>query len=573
MKAIRTVMALYWQQFPGWFAIGLILAILSAIAGVGFLAAAGFYTGAAATGLTATTALLFGVLPAGIAIRIFAIYRTIGRYLERVISHNAMFHFLTSLRLAVYDGIAHLKFERLRRYRSGELLARLTSDIDALDGLYLRVLMPMIAVMAALLLFLIVFLTISPAYALVMFAILGTAAFVLPWRAGVTGLKLGRHLAITSESLRLRLIDLLRGQRELVLTGRLQDQQALVDRAGSKLSFLQDKLNRYDLRGRVLMTLLGQLAIVAAMLMAAYAFKQDDISAPAALFLVLATFGLTELLAPIRRGFLEIGKSRRAASRMVPLLQNNVQTAAPLIRQGALGVRMDGVCFAYSNRAEPVLRDLSLCIRPGENIGIVGPSGSGKSTILLLACGLLEPSNGSVAVCDGDQIDHQPVHAAGRIGVLTQRAELFRDSLEANVHLGRPDTCRQDVLDALDKSQLSALVNRLPDGIDSQLGNDGAGLSGGEGRRLALARTFLLDPDLWLLDEVTEGLDEDTARTLIAAIDQASKSKTMIFATHKRSEAALANRILVLKPGSVPEWVERNNAQAWTTMLDGLRQN
>ncbi len=568
MKTLLAVLSLYWKHYPGWFLVGIAIAYLTAIAAITLMATAGWFLGATVlAGITGAAA--FNTVYPGFLIRTAALTRTGGRYAERVLTHDATFRFLARMRLYVFDGISQLSFRRLRDFRSGELLARLTADIDALDGIYLRVVLPLsTAFLAVCALFFILF-GFHPALAIVVGAILLAAVVLLPMQAGRVGVLLGRRIAFTSEALRLRYIDLLRGQTELIMAGRLQDQVASVTKAASRISSLQEELAKHDLLGRAMVNLAGGIALVAALLMAAYSYEAGSFSAPLVLLSILAVFAIGEMLVPIRRGLLDIGKSIYAGQRILPLMaEPATEMDEDTAERGPIELAASKVTFAYSEDAAPILSDFSLSVKSGEAIGVVGGSGAGKSTLLSLLAGLLDPLSGDIGLSyqDPSMRNHKP-----RLGLLTQRTELFRESLAFNLRIGDAQTSEDQLSEIMDQASLRKVLDRLPSGLQQTLGDEGQGLSGGESRRMALARLLLFKPDLWLLDEATEGLDDQTARAVLATLREATENKALLFVTHKKREAELADRILVLQEGTAPHFINREDGDNWSKMLESLR--
>ena len=365
MKTLRSVLSLYWSHYPGWFASGLAIAFISALASIALMATAGWYLGATAmSGVAATGgALAFNTVFPGFLIRAAALTRTFGRYGERVLTHDATFRFLARMRLYVYDGIAQLPFRRLRDFRSGELLARLTADIDALDGLYLRVILPLSTAILATVALLVLLHGFDAMLAVSIGVILLLALVLLPLQAARVGVRLGRRIAVSTEALRLRYIDLLRGQVELIMAGRLGDQVASIQKASAKIRDLQEELSSQDLRGRMMISLAGGLALVSALVFGGLAYERGDLNEPFFLLAVLATLALTELFAPIRRGLLDIGKALYAGQRILPLLADPAkEVESEFEDHGPITLEIDRIDFAYSDEAALILEDFSLSL-------------------------------------------------------------------------------------------------------------------------------------------------------------------------------------------------------------------
>ncbi len=571
MKTLMKVLSLYWRHYPNWFLWGLLIGLVAALASITLMATAGWYLGATAiSGLSgASVALAFNTLYPGFLIRSAALARTFGRYGERVITHDATFRFIARLRLYVFDGISQLSFRRLRDFRSGELLARLTADIDALDGIYLKIVLPLVSAVLSTLVVLVALHAINGPMGLVVGGILLLALILLPWQAGRVGVGLGRRIAFSSEALRLRYIDLLRGQVELIMAGRLADQVVAIQRAADRIHGLQDQLAKHDLIGRALISLAGGAALVAVLLTGAYAYEREAISGSVLLMALLATLALTELLAPIRRGLLQIGKTIYAGQRILPLVAEPLKDeSTDLNDHGPILLELSRVDFAYSDKAALIFSDFSLSLRSGEAIGVVGASGAGKSTLLGLVSGLLDPLCGRIRL---DYEDGRAAHLQPRIGLLTQRTELFRESLAFNLRIADPSVSDEALAATLQKAQLGKVLDRSETGLDQTLGDDGLGLSGGESRRLALSRLLLFKPDLWLLDEVTEGLDSQTAAAILSVLRAETADKALLFVTHKRSEAELADRLLVIAEDHPPRLVSRADQENWEQIVGSLR--
>ena len=571
MKTLMKVLSLYWRHYPNWFLWGLLIGLVAALSSITLMATAGWYLGATAlSGLSgASVALAFNTLYPGFLIRSAALARTFGRYGERVITHDATFRFIARLRLYVFDGISQLSFRRLRDFRSGELLARLTADIDALDGIYLKIVLPLVSAVLSTLVVLVALHAINGPMGLVVGGILLGALILLPWQAGRVGVGLGRRIAFSSEALRLRYIDLLRGQVELIMAGRLADQVSAIQRAADRIHGLQDQLAKHDLIGRALISLAGGAALVAVLLTGAYAYEREAISGSVLLMAVLATLALTELLAPIRRGLLQIGKTIYAGQRILPLVAEPLEDeSTDLSDHGPILLELSRVDFAYSDKAALIFSDFSLSLRSGEAIGVVGASGAGKSTLLGLVSGLLDPLCGRIRL---DYEDGRAAHLQPRIGLLTQRTELFRESLAFNLRIADPSVSDEALSATLQKAQLGKVLDRSETGLAQTLGDDGLGLSGGESRRLALSRLLLFKPDLWLLDEVTEGLDSQTAAAILSVLRDETADKALLFVTHKRSEAELADRLLVMHEDRPPQLVSRVDQESWEQIVGSLR--
>jgi thiol reductant ABC exporter CydD subunit len=215
------------------------------------------------------------------------------------------------------------------------------------------------------------------------------------------------------------------------------------------------------------------------------------------------------------------------------------------------GLRVEGLRVTYPDRSVPALEDLSLTVQGGEVTALVGPSGCGKSTLLNVVLGLIAPEAGSVSVGDVELAELELDAWRAQLAWVPQRPHLFKASIEQNVRLSRSDASREKVWAAISRAGLSEAVQSLPEGLDTILGDRGAGLSAGERQRVALARAFLRDAPLVLLDEPTANLDGETERQVIESIRRLCEGRTVVLVAHRPGLWPLADRVLSLAPVEV----------------------
>jgi ATP-binding cassette subfamily C protein CydC len=369
-------------------------------------------------------------------------------------------------------------------------------------------------------------------------------------------IKPARRRAHAMEALRSRTIDLVAGQTELVMAGRLEAQRAAIAEADLRLAEADDQLNRIDSTVAFSFGLVSTVLLTATLLTVAALTKAGVIGAPVATLGLLIAFAATEPFTALRRGALELGRTTLAARRIGPRLARQKPAISVGLPSEGLAVRLDGVSVRYERAPRPALRDISLSLISGERLALIGASGAGKSTILALLAREFGAQHGRVEL--------QPSTA------LTQRTEIFQDTLRDNLRLADPGASDDALCEVLASAGLLADLQALPRGFDRQLGEGGLGLSGGQLRRLALARLLLRDTPLWLLDEPTEGLDGDTARDVMRRLLARSQGRTLVIATHIRREAAIADRIVVLDQGRIVEAAKRGETE-FDTLLARLR--
>jgi ATP-binding cassette subfamily C protein CydC len=288
--------------------------------------------------------------------------------------------------------------------------------------------------------------------------------------------------------------------------------------------------------------------------LAAQAYTSGQLSGPVMVMMPLAILAFNEALAPLAMAFTHLGATRGAATRLNELEASVVSTGtlSQTLTPGPLAARLANVTLHYPGTLVPALSSVSLYVAAGERVALCGASGAGKSSVASLLAGQLRPTRGEV-VLDGRPIrDLSSDTLTQRVAVLTQRIDLFDDSLAANLRLADPDADETRLWHALAMVELSDWAAGLPQGLATRVGEGGRQLSGGQSRRLALARLFLRDPGLVILDEPFAGLDTTTAARVASHLDGWLNGRSVIYLVHDLGERVAPpgiTRQLMLREG------------------------
>jgi ATP-binding cassette subfamily C protein CydC len=316
-------------------------------------------------------------------------------------------------------------------------------------------------------------------------------------------------------------------------------------------------LNRLETAAGVGYSAAGTLSLVAVLLAVGWLTGEGVIGAPAAALALLIALTAVEPFAALRRGALDAGRTWLAVRRLGPRMGVADASNAPTIDDGStFALRLKDLIAGHAGSAAPVFDRLSLDIAAGERVALIGPSGAGKSTLLAIATGEMTPIAGTIArqaAC-----------------LLTQRTELFHDSVRDNLRLADPVSDDARLWSVLEAAGLADEVRAMAGGLDTTLGEGGLGLSGGQSRRLALARLFLRNTPLWVLDEPTEALDAVTAHDVLQRLSAHVAGRSLLVATHLRREAALADRLVCLREGCIVADIKRGS-DAFDVALHALR--
>lgn len=551
MTGIWTFITCQYRHNRLSFGLGILAALVPAVSGLLLLGVAGWFITVA--GIAGATGVFLNIFAPSALIRAFAITRTAGRYAERLLTHDATFRFLTDLRNKLFSAMAE---RSATGQRSGLLLNRLTVDITALDGVYLRLVVPfaVIAVVAA---GLIAVWISMPAVV----AITGTS-FLTVWlvfmvqSARSADAKTARRADAASEAMRLRATDMVAGRRDLAVYGGLDPVADTILEADQRQSAAEEIDERRSVRLTCLSTATGQGFVAVMLAAAASAVASAELSPGYAVALVLAAVAVPEIIGSILPGLIKLPRMELAAGRTNSLLSETRQ-AAPQLKaanqsdlahsgQSAAILKFENVSFQYPGAERTVLDNLSFEIGEKETLAIAGRSGCGKSTVAALAARLRQPGQGRILLNGRDLAEYPEQELRSKVTVLSQRPHLFNDTVAANLRIANPAATDTELWIALAQAAVAQRISESPDGLQTVLGEGGLGLSGGEQRRLALARAFLTNPDLFILDEMTEGLDADTTLDVLERFFSFRGRAAVLMIAHKRVELESAGSVLFL---------------------------
>lgn len=539
---------------------GALLMALTVAAGIGLLALSGwFITATAVTGvlLAAGVAATLDVYVPGAGIRLFAVTRTVARYCERLYNHDTVLRVLAELRAGMFSVLTRLDGRTLSQLRASEWLNRLTADIDTLDGLYLRLLAPpLVAALAiggvgALLGFFV------PGIALAVVAPLGGLWLWLVFGQAWLGMAPARRRVASQDRLRGRVIEQLQGLSELRCYGTLAShRQALLEEQAA-LYADQRRLAGRQALGSALANLVVGLCVVLALWLAAHAQADGRISGAVMVMMPLAILALNEALGGLPQAFTQLGATRAAARRLNELAgqQGTLREAATPIDAppGMPGVALDAVSVRYPDALAVALDALTLRLEPGERLAVLGASGAGKSTLGQLLVRQLDPTAGALTYNGVDLRDMPPRALRARVAYLTQHSELFQASLADNLRLADPAANEAALWRVLNVVDLADWVRQLPDGLDTWVGESGRQVSGGQARRIALARVLLKASELVVLDEPFSGLDVATAERIAGRLDRWLTGRSVVFLAHAADGLPGVTRAIELVAGRASE--------------------
>lgn len=514
------------------------------LAGVGLLALSGwFITATALTGLllAAGVSAQLNIYAPGGGIRFFALARTVSRYVERLYNHDTVLRLLADIRVVFFRGLADAPLITRKHRRPADWLNRLTRDIDTLDTLYLRLIAPPALALTGLALLALVLATVAPT---MLWSLLPLASLP-PMLYGLSRLTLatGQRQGFEEEALRGKLVDTIEGMAELQAAQRWGDETNRLLSLVTSLDRSKLTVERHTAVANGLTVLAVQLAVLIALWSGLGLWREGDLSGPAALLFTLAVLGLGEAFTGLPPAFAQLGATQGAATRLngetstshTPPASTSM-AKAPLSLEGLTVIRQGVALF------DP----LTVTLQPGQRLAVTGRSGSGKSSLLDGLAGLEDHLSGTLAWRTQPFTPSASPGWLNEVSYLRQNTHFFSDSLRANLALAKPRASDEELMALLNAVGLSRLVAELPHGLDSWIGDQGRLLSGGERRRLGLARAVLRPGWLLLLDEPFTGVDPETRALIGKQIEPWLAGRTCIFAGHSTDALPAADQHIQL---------------------------
>ncbi|MEU5988333.1 thiol reductant ABC exporter subunit CydD [Spirillospora sp. NPDC047418] len=478
--------------------------------------------------------------------------RTLVAWLQEVAAHRSSAAVKSQLRGRLLARALELGPRWLSGERSGELATLATRGIDALDDYFSRYLPQLVL-------------------AVIVPAAVGFRILLGDWLSAVTiaatvplipifailvGLTTQRKMDRqwrTLSVLAAHFLDVVAGLPTLKIFGRARAQAGKIREVTDRHRRATMSTLRVAFLSALALELLSTLSVALVAVSIGLRLVEGGIGLETALLVLILA---PEAYLPLRQVGAQYHASVEgltAASRIFEVLETPppaAGTRSDLPDLAHATLRLDGVTVAYDRG--PALSDFSLTVHPGETVALVGPSGAGKSTVLSVLLGFVQPDSGRVLVDWDDLAGFSPDAWRARIAWVPQRPHLFAGTVAKNILLGRPSASPESVRAAAEAANALEFIEALPAGFDTALGDRGAGLSAGQRQRIALARAFLRDAPLLLLDEPTSNLDVESEAAVIDAVERLKAGRTVLLVAHRPALTTLADRVITLKPAGVP---------------------
>lgn len=532
---------------------GVALAALVVAANAALLAVAGWFLASmAAAGIAGQ---MFNYFTPAAVIRGLAILRTGGRYCERLLTHSTTLRFLVRLRVWFYRRLEPISPTVFETHRSADLTDRIGADIDTLETAYLQLFLPAALALLGTAAAVAVLGLYDWRLGLIDGAFMGLLGLGVPWLASRLAMAPGEAALAAAAGMRNAVVDCVRGLPELLLGGATDSHGAAVVKRESALIEAQNRINRVSAGVGAAVRMVSGLAVCTLLAAAIPLLRGGVLSGPELAAVVMLGLGAFESVSLLPLNWFRLGETRAAARRLFeiadytpPVQEPENPTALPPFES----VSFEAVSHAYEPGL-PALSGFDLTLKRGSRVAVVGASGAGKSTILELLLRLREFKAGRI-VWNGQSIRRFNGDALrADIAVVPQRVHVFALSIRDNLLVGRPEAGEAEVIESAKMVGLHDEIMAMPEGYATLLGDQGIGLSGGQARRLAVARAILKNASLVVMDEPSEGMDPAAEARLWESLRPWLASRALLLITHRLWAVQDMDEIVVLEQGRVAE--------------------
>lgn len=487
---------------------------------------------------------------------IIAVLRGILHYAEQYCNHFIAFKLLAIIRHKVFAALRKLCPAKLEGRDKGNLISIITTDIELLEVFYAHTISP-IAIATLTSLVMVVFIGryhwLAGIFALIAYLIVGV---VIPMWNGKCGSQMGMEFRTNFGELNSFVLDSLRGLDETIQYDQGEKRKEQMSERSRSLAGIQEKLSKMEGAQRSFTNLVILLASFGMLALTVWLYGKGEIGFEGILTCTIAMMGSFGPVVALSSLSNNLNQTLASGERVLSLLEETPMVEEisedmhiKIVSENFLGAEAKNVTFAYEN--ETILDDYSLKLESGKITGIHGASGSGKSTLLKLLMRFWDVNQGSVSV-DGEDVRKIPTrHLRDMESYVTQETHLFHDSIANNIAVGSPAASREAIIEAAKKASIHDFIMKLPKGYDTEVGELGDTLSGGEKQRIGIARAFLHDSPLILMDEPTSNLDSLNEGIILKSLREASEKKTVMLVSHRKSTMNIVDTVFEMKDGRI----------------------
>lgn len=487
-----------------------------------------------------------------VSVRAFSIGQAVFLYSEKLVSHDLVLRTLENMRKKLYQIVEPQALFLRSRYQTGDLLGVLSDDIEHLQDLYLRSIIPGVIGLSLYTIIIIVFGVFDITFAIIMALMLGILVFLVPIISFYMTRKHHTTMNRQRNKLYQHLTDAIFGMSDWQASGRTNELVNHILFQDEEMLVTERKIQRWrHLRGAFIQLVIG-LIIITVMGWSSVQANEAVITPTLIAAFTLMTFSITDALIPISEATEHVPTYIDSINRIQQVQSNELPdvevSQLDWSYEPHVELQLNKLRYQYPHSHTDVIKDLSLTIPAGKKIAILGRSGTGKSTLLKLLAGTIKPTEGSITL-NGKKMHSDLLSEA--VSVLNQKPHLFSTTIANNIRISRPDATDEEVMAVINQAQLATLIESLPNGFNTPMREMGNRFSGGERQRIAFARVLLQNTPIVLIDEATIGLDPVTEQHLLQTMLAATKDKTVIWVTHHLAGVESMDEVIFLKDGAI----------------------
>ena len=482
---------------------------------------------------------------------VLAILRGVLHYGEQYCNHFIAFKLLAIIRHKVFASLRRLCPAKLEGRDKGNLISIITSDIELLEVFYAHTISPIaIAILTSLIMVLFIGAQYAPAGILALLGYIVVGVVIPVWN-GKKGAEEGMQFRNSFGELNSFILDSLRGLDETIQYDKGEERMKQIDDRSRELVLMQKKLNRHEAVQGSLTNMAILLFSFGMLFFMLWKYERGIVSFDSMLITVIAMMGSFGPVTALSNLSNNLNQTLASGERVLSLLEEEPQIEEVGEKEQTIfaGAKAEHVDFAYEE--EQILEDYSIELPKGKVVGIHGASGSGKSTLLKLLMRFWDADQGDIRISGKDIREINTKDLRNMESYVTQETYLFHDSIANNIAVGRPGASREEIIEAAKKASIHKFIMTLPNGYDTEVGELGDTLSGGEKQRIGIARAFLHDAPFMLLDEPTSNLDSLNEGIILKSLHESRGDKTVVLVSHRKSTMNVTDVIYEMENGRI----------------------
>lgn len=489
-----------------------------------------------------------------IALVILAVMRGMLHYAEQYCNHFIAFKLLAIIRHKVFAALRKLCPAKLEGKEKGNLISIITTDIELLEVFYAHTISPiMIAILTSLIMIIFIgnFHVYAGIFALCAYLLVGC---VIPLWNGKNGGQKGMEFRSGFGSLNSFVLESLRGIDETIQYGQGEKRKEQMSQKSIELGILQKDLNRMEAMQRAITNLVILTCSFGMFFLMFHLYQKGNVTFDQMILATIAMMGSFGPVTALSSLSNNLNQTLASGERVLSLLEETPMVEE-LEGEQSFDFEEASVCnVTFSYDKEVILKDCNINMEQGKVIGIYGKSGCGKSTLLKLLMRFWDVDQGKVMISDQNIKEIPTKTLRNTQSYVTQETELFHDSIANNIAIGKPGASREEIIQAAKKASIHEMITSLPNGYDTEVGELGDTLSGGEKQRIGIARAFLHDAPMLLLDEPTSNLDSLNEGIILKSLEQESTGKTIVLVSHRESTMGIADKVINMEAGRVSQY-------------------